>query len=137
MTIESGLLSAQTLLQYSTTESGTYSDLGGVQSVPEIGGAPEKVDVTTLADTQKKYIKGLQDTDNMEFKVVYRGSNFTTAKAMETAASKFWKVLYPDGSFVSFKAGVTVKRDATEVNGALTFTVILTPETDFTYGTTA
>ena len=43
-------------LGYSTSGS-SYTNLEGLQEVPEIGSDPEKVDVTTLADKQRNMNK--------------------------------------------------------------------------------
>ena len=48
------------ILGYSTSGS-SYTNLEGLQEVPEIGSEPEKVDATTLADKAKKYEQGIGD----------------------------------------------------------------------------
>ena len=50
------LLSKGTKLQYADTKAGTFKTLYGLQSTPDMGGDPEKVDVTNLADGAKRYI---------------------------------------------------------------------------------
>ena len=47
------LLSKGTKLQYADTKAGTFKTLYGLQSTPDMGGDPEKVDVTNLADGAK------------------------------------------------------------------------------------
>ena len=50
------ILSKGTKLAYATSKAGSYSVLYGLQSTPDMGGDPEKVDVTNLNDGAKRYI---------------------------------------------------------------------------------
>mgnify|MGYP000983005968 CR=1 FL=1 len=70
---EQGLLSKDTKLSYKTTGS-TFTDLLLLQEVPEVGGDPEKVEVTTLADGVKKYIPGVRDLGDLTFTFLYDNS---------------------------------------------------------------
>lgn len=56
-----------------TSGAGDYTDLTNLMEIPEIGnGEKEKVDVTTLADANKKYIAGLGDSgQSLAFKFLY------------------------------------------------------------------
>ena len=49
----------------------TYTDLPGLQEVPEIGIEPEKVENTCLADKVKQYENGIGDAGDIEFKFKY------------------------------------------------------------------
>ena len=60
------LLSKGTKLQYADTKAGTYKTLYGLQSTPDMGGDPEKVDVTNLADGAKRYIPGVKDYGDLD-----------------------------------------------------------------------
>lgn len=129
-----GLLSKNTKLGMKTTGS-TFKDLEGLQSVPEIGGDPEQVDVTTLVDATKKYIAGIQDMDSLEFTFLYDNTVFKELKAVQTSGKEAdFKITYPDGSTCTFKGGVTVKMGGAEINGAFQFTLAVTVSSgpDFT-----
>ena len=71
-------------------ESGSsYTNLEGLQEVPEIGSEPEKVDVTTLADKAKKYEQGIGDYgDLVSVKIGGGGVNalitFTVSMALQS-----------------------------------------------------
>ena len=54
--------------------SQTFSKFVDITKYPQLGGEPEQVEVTTLSDTKKRYISGLEDTQKMEF-----GANYTVA----------------------------------------------------------
>ena len=108
MTQPTGLLSKGTTLSVKTKEGGTFVVLEGLQSTPEMGGDPEKVDVTTLADSMKRYIPGIKDAGDLAFKFLYDNSSENTAYRKLVALEK------------------------SEVNGALTFTANLTVNTEIT-----
>ena len=105
--------------------------------VPEFGGTPEKIDVTTLSDSIKKFVNGVVDMGDLAFKFLYDNSS-TTANyrvlrgLQEGGTAAVFKLSYPDGTSHEFTAMVTVKMDSAEVNGALTFTCAMTLQSDVT-----
>ena len=112
-------------------ESGSsYTDLEGLQEVPEIGAEPEKVDGTTLADKTKKYEQGIGDYGDLEFKFKYENSKstspFRVLKGFEVnnKVIKFQMEL-PDGTKFKWDAQVSVKISGGTVNGLITFTVTM------------
>lgn len=123
-----GLLSKDTTLGMKATGgSGTFTLIPGLQSVPEIGGDPEQVDVTTLADANKKYIAGIQDMSSLEFTFLYDNATFKTLKdAQLSGAEKDFEITYPDRSTCTFTGGLTVKMGGAEVNGAFQMTLAVT-----------
>ena len=46
-------------------------EIKGVTDIPALGATPEKIDVTTLADSERKYIPGIKDYGDLEFSVLY------------------------------------------------------------------
>lgn len=78
---------------------GSYTKIDDLQSIPSLGGEPEKVEVTTLADGVRRYINGIKDFGDLEFTFLY--SN-------ETATSSFRKIrgYEKKGKKVSVKIGV-------------------------------
>ena len=110
--------------------------LAGLQSTPDMGGSPEKVEVTTFEDDAKRYIAGLKEYGDLEFKFLYdngESSSFRSLKAKETAGTiDPYKFTLPDGTSFAFNASVAVKVDAQEVNNPLTFTATLTLNSDIT-----
>lgn len=123
-----GLLSKGSTLGYKLTGTaeGTYTTIGSVTSIPDIGSEPERVDVTTLADANRKYIKGLQDQDNLTFASVYRKSIFNTLKAAEKTDTVYdWKISYPDGTSFTFTGSFSLIFSGAEINGALAFSIVV------------
>lgn len=124
---EAGILSKGTTLSYKPTSSGEFVAIAGVKSIPQIGTDPERIDVTDLQSDRRRYIAGLQDVDNMEFAVVYRTQEFATfhAFAEDATSTTEFEISYPDGMKVTFKGEPTVRLGATEVNGALEYSIVI------------
>lgn len=131
-----GLLTKDTALSYKTSGS-TYVELKHLMEVPEMGGDPEKVEVTTLSDGVKKYINGIKDLGDLTFKFLYDNetadSNYRVLRGLQEANEvSTFKVEYPDGTGHEFSAYVNVKMDAAAVNAAMTFTVGMSLQSDIT-----
>ena len=120
-----------------SAQATTFTELEYLMEVPEFGGAPEKIDVTTLADKVKQYVPGTKDLGDLVFKFLYDNSsetaNYRVLKKMEddgTAAT--FKIEYPDGTAHQFDAIPSVKMDAGTLNGALTFSATMVLQSDIT-----
>ncbi|QJC53056.1 phage tail protein [Paenibacillus albicereus] len=121
-----GVLTKDTTLSVKGTGS-TYTEIPFLMEVPEIGGEPDQVEVTTLGDSTRKYIAGIKDLGDLTFSFLYDNSgpaaNFRVLKAIETLGeTKSFRLEYPDGTTHDFDAQVSVKMDSAAVNAALTFT---------------
>ncbi|MBP3922079.1 MAG: hypothetical protein J6D27_03850 [Ruminiclostridium sp.] len=145
------LLSKGTYLAYSEAEEGTYKKLYGLRSTPDMGGDPEKVEVTNLNDSMRRYVRGIKDPGDLEFGFYYNSAeenpnatenevstSYATLRALDTAGTSVWYILvYPDGTGFKWKGSVSVKRSAAEVNGVLAFTLRTMCETELTDYTAA
>ena len=131
-----GTLTKDTKLYYK--DDNTFKVLANLQEVPEMGGDVDKVEVTTLADSVKKYINGLKDLGDLQFKFLYdadtSGSAFKVLKGLEddNTLTEF-KVEYPDGTSCTFSAYVSVKVDSASVGAVMTFTVSFALQTELTW----
>lgn len=53
-------------------ESGsTWDKLINIISFPDLGGSTSQLDVTTLSDSSRRYIPGLEEVESLEFKTNY------------------------------------------------------------------
>ncbi len=122
-----GLLSKGTKLEYSQGgETPTWLEVAAVKTIPALGTDPEKVDVTHLGSEKKAYIKGIQDTDNLEFAIVYQGKNFSDVHTLvEGNKSVDWRITFPDGLVATFAGEPSYKFDGVEVNQALGFNLVV------------
>ena len=112
---------------YTGSTLGTYDEISGLRNFPSLGGTPDRVDVTTLADGQYHYINGLKNLGDLNFGFVYEtgtsDTNYRDLKALESEDKVSIKIELPDTSTFTFDAQISVSLDAGEVNGALMFTV--------------
>lgn len=132
-----GLLTKDTTIHYKTSTMQDFQEIDLLMEVPELGGDPEKVEVTTLADSTKKYISGVRDLGDLQFKFLYDNSgpnsNYRILRGLqENNELATFKVEYPDGTAHQFDAYVSVKMDAASVNAALTFTATMFLQSDIT-----
>ena len=127
-----GLLSKGITLSY---EDGLeYVVLPDLQEIPELGATPEKVEVTTLENSAKRYINGIKDYGDLDFKFLYDSkvdSSYVILRGLEDAGDLVpFKVNLPDGSSFAFSGFVSTKLDSVGVNAALTFTASIALNTD-------
>ncbi len=125
-------------------QTASFKEIYGLVEVPELGATPEKIDVTNLSDSNKRYVFGIGDFGDLEFKFFYNKettadsesadiikNNYSYLRGLEKAGSKHtFKVSYPDGSGHTFEGSCTVRRDAVSVNGALSFTLAIALSSD-------
>lgn len=52
-------------------KSSTYEKLIDIKDFPDLGGAPEMLETTTLSDPMQTYIEGIMSQDALEFTVNY------------------------------------------------------------------
>lgn len=132
------------LMKGSTSSSTTtYSKLVDIKDFPDLGGTPEALDTTTLSDSARTYIPGIQETESLTFTANYTKTDFTTLKALEGTETQFavWfggtesaGVFTPDGSDgkYSFKGRLTVYINGGGVNEVVNMTIVIMPSTVIT-----
>ena len=130
-----GTTANNTKILYKPETATEFKELEHLMEVPELGSAPEKIDVTTLSDGVKRYIHGIKDMGDLAFKFLYDNtsidSNYKLLKELEESGDEAeFKITYPDDTSHSFRALVWLKMDAGTVNGALTFTCNMTMQSD-------
>lgn len=128
-----GILSKDITLSYKKDAS--FVVIPNLQEVPELGGSAEKVDVTTLADGNYKYINGIKDFGDLAFKFLYDNSgaesNYRICRGLEEAGEVVeWKVTFPDGTEFVFSGEASTAIDSAAVNAALTFMLNITLNSD-------
>lgn len=75
---------ANTILNYKTTELGTYAPLVDIVNYPDMGASPSKLDSTTLTEeTFKTSILGLQEIPDLTFECNYDEDDYDTIVALE------------------------------------------------------
>ena len=113
---------------------GTYAKIDDLQAIPSLGGEPEKVEVTTLADSVRRYINGIKDYGDLEFTFLYSNesanSSFRKIRSYEKKGKKVSvKIGIPgedgtaDQTTFVFDAVLSAGLNEAGVNDPLTFTV--------------
>ena len=127
-------------LMKKATTGETYEKVIDIKDFPDLGGAPEMLDTTTLSDKMKTYIPGIQSLDALEFTANYTKADFTKLKALEGKEESYavWfggeetgSTLTPtgsDGKF-EFKGQLSVFPVGGGVNEVVNMTVTIAPST--------
>ena len=135
MALVPGLLTKDITLSYKKDSSSSYVKLDGLMEVPSLGGTPDKVEVTTLADASRRYIKGLKDYGDLAFKFLYDNgtetSNFRVLRGLEESGKVVeWKVEFPDGTGFAFSGECSVAPSDGSVGGYIAFTLNISLNSD-------
>ena len=105
----------------------TYTELTNLQSIPDMGGSADSIEITTLADVAHTYTNGILDYgDSLDFVFLYEKEQFTTLNTL--TGSKNWKVELPDNSACTFSGSASVSLTGVGVNEALTYTLSIKPD---------
>ena len=131
----SGMSANTTKISYKVGTATDFTVLPDLMEVPELGVAAEKIDVTVLSDTVKKYIPGIKDMGDLVFKFLYDNSTATSNYRILKGLQKdnklaTFKIEYPDHTAHQFDAYASVKMDAGTINGALTFSCTMAMQSD-------
>lgn len=126
----------------------TWEKLIDIKEFPDLGGAPEMLETTTLSDNMQTYIPGIQSLDALEFTANYTKEGFTKLKALEGQEKDYavWfggtgggGTLTPtgtDGKF-EFKGQLSVFPVGGGVNEVVDMTITIAPSTPITVGADA
>ena len=128
--------------------SDAWEKLIDIKSFPDLGGAPELLETTTLSDPMTTNIMGIQSLDAFEFECNYTLADYTKLKEMEGEAKEFavWLggtetggVATPTGSDGKFEFGgqLSVYVNGGGVNEVVNMTVSIVASTPITFGADA
>ena len=128
-----------------SADGSQYEKLIDIKDFPDLGGAPEMLETTTLSDSMQTYIPGIQSLDALEFSANYTKTDFDTLKALEGTELSFavWfggtvtgGEVTPtgvDGKF-EFKGQLSVFPVGGGVNEVVGMTITIAPSTPITVG---
>ena len=119
------------------TESGgsvSYSKLVDIKDYPDLMGAPEAIEATTLSDHARVYVEGLKNLEQLTFTANYTESDFNTLNSL--SGEQFLAVDFgtsgAEGRF-TFKGYVSVSIVGKGVNEVREMQIIVTPTTEITF----
>lgn len=125
-----------------------WEKLVDIKSFPDLGGAPELLETTTLSDNMTTNIMGIQSLDALEFECNYTKTDYTKLKELEnkdtdfavwlggTEASGSVTPTGADGKF-EFKGQLSVFVNGGGVNEVVNMTVSIAASTPITMGADA
>ena len=70
-------------------DTAAYAKVIDIKEFPDLGGAPEMLETTTLSDKMQTYIPGIQSLDSLEFTANYTLEDYKKLKAMEGQQNDF------------------------------------------------
>ena len=123
----------------------SWEKLIDIKSYPDLGGAPELLETTTLSDPMTTNIMGIQSLDALEFECNYTLADYTKLKEMEGTDKEFavWlggsesgNTVTPtgsDGKF-EFSGQLSVYVNGGGVNEVRNMTVSIAASTPITLG---
>lgn len=121
-------------------DTSAYAKVIDIKEFPDLGGAPEMLETTTLSDKMQTYIPGIQSLDSLEFTANYTLEDYKKLKAMEGQQNDFavWfggteagDVVTPTGDMgkFKFKGALSVYANGGGTNEVVEMTITIAPST--------
>ena len=127
-----------------TTTVTAWENLTPIKSFPDLGGEPERIDVTTLSDAMRKYIPGVQDVASSTFNANYDSLEYTKINNL-SGSQEDYAIWFgatgdigsevPDGHDGKFEwtGDIMAYVKGGDVNSAVEMTIVTFPSTDFKF----
>lgn len=113
---------------------GTYTKLVDIKDFPDLGGAPEMLETTTLSDPMQTYIEGIQSADALEFTANYTKEDYTKCTALK-GKKESYAVYFGDegvnGKF-EFDGYLSARVNGGGVNEVVGMTISIAPASAIT-----
>ena len=139
-----GISTYQTYLMVKKTTGGAYEKVIDITSFPDLIPPNDRIDITTLSDYMRKYIKGIGDTTEQTYGANYTPENYEAVN--ELADNQYDYALWfggttgangvePDGHNGKFEwtGDISAGINGGGVNEAVGMTVTCVPSTVITY----
>ena len=114
--------------------SDTFAKLIDIKDFPDLGGAPEMLETTTLSDAMQTYIEGIQSADALEFTANYTKEDYTKLAALKGENESYAVYFGEDGTDGKFEFGgyLSVRVNGGGVNEVVGMTISIAPSTAIT-----
>lgn len=128
-------------------KSSEWEKLIDIKEFPDLGGAPEMLETTTLSDKMQTYIPGIQSLDSLEFTANYTLDEYKKLKTMENTDTEFavWfggdesgDTVTPTGNNgkFTFNGALSVYANGGGTNEVVEMTITIAPSTPISLDTT-
>lgn len=111
-----------------------YEKLIDIKDFPDLGGAPEMLETTTLSDSMQTFIEGIQSSDALEFTANYTKEDYTKCNALK-GKKESYAVYFGnegvDGKF-EFDGYLSARVNGGGVNEVVGMTISIAPATPIT-----
>ena len=133
------VLSNVSYLYRKANGTSTFVKLVDIPSVPDLGGAPEQIDITTLSDRKQKNMNGIQSVSSHEFGAWYDDTVYDTLQGImdadydKTSASELdtyqiWIGENGVGGKFEWQGKLSVYVGGYESNAAIPMTITISDE---------
>jgi hypothetical protein len=112
-------------------EGSTYAKLIDIKDFPDLGGAPEMLETTTLPDAMQTYIEGIQSSDALEFSANYTKEDYAKCNALKgikTPYAVYFGEEGENGKF-EFEGYLSARVNGGGVNEVVGMTISIAPAT--------
>ena len=115
---------------------GTYEKLVDIKDFPDLGGAPEMLETTTLSDGMQTYIEGIQSADALEFTANYTKEDYTKCNALKGKKEGYAVYFGEEGTNGKFEFDgyLSARVNGGGVNEVVGMTLSIAPATAITVG---
>ena len=114
--------------------SATYSKLVDIKDFPDLGGAAEMLETTTLSDSMQTFIAGIQSSDALEFTANYTKTDYDTLVDLKDTLTPYAVYFGEDGANGKFmwSGYLSVRVNGGGVNEVVSMTISIAPSTPIT-----
>jgi hypothetical protein len=112
----------------------TYEKLIDIKDFPDLGGAPEMLETTTLSDSMQTYIEGIQASDALEFTANYTKADYAKCNELKGTEESYAVYFGEDGTNgkFEFKGYLSARVNGGGVNEVVGMTISIAPSTPIT-----
>ena len=116
-------------LMHKIGTASSYTKLVDIKDFPDLGGAAEMLETTTLSDSMQTYIDGIQSSDALEFTANYSKADYTTLQALKSQNIDYAVYFGENGNngIFTFKGYLSVRVNGGGVNEVVGMTISITP----------
>ena len=111
-----------------------YTKLVDIKDFPDLGGAPEMLETTTLSDAMQTYIEGIKSSDALEFTANYTKEDYTKCTALKGKKESYAVYFGEEGlnGKFSFDGYLSARVNGGGVNEVVGMTISIAPATEIT-----
>lgn len=135
-------------LMFKISPESEYKKLVNIKDFPDLGGAPEMLETTTLSDKMKTFIPGIQSLDALTFTANFDKTDYATLSsfnddetdfAIYFGGSESGSLITPTGEYgkFEFKGRLSVYVNGGGVNEVVGMTITIAPSTPIKFSSAA